>query len=92
MNDTFSNRLKKVMSLRGIKQVDLVRKTDIDKSLISNYVNGNYTAKQENIHTLAKVLNVDDSWLMGFDVPMERKDNIVSQSDIDKVKEMGFSF
>lgn len=88
MNDTFSNRLKKAMSLRGIKQVDLVRKTDIDKSLISNYVNGNYTAKQENIHTLAKVLNVDDSWLMGFDVPMERKDNIVSQSDIDKVKEI----
>lgn len=87
MNDTFSNRLKKAMSLRKIKQIDLVRKTGIDKSLISNYVNGNYTAKQENIHTLAIVLDVDDSWLMGFDVPMARQ-NKVMQSDIDKVKEI----
>lgn len=70
--DTFSNRLQKAMNLKNMKQVDLVEKTNIDKSLISNYLKGKYKAKQDNLYLLAKVLNVSEAWLMGYDVPMER--------------------
>lgn len=85
MNDTFSSRLSKAMTIKNIKQADLARKTGIDKSLISNYLNGKYIAKQDNIHTLAKFLDVDDSWLMGFDVSMIRKDNIDKYDEVDKL-------
>ena len=70
--DTFANRLQKAMNLKNIKQVDLVEKTNIDKSLISNYLKGKYKAKQDNLYLLAKILNVSEAWLMGYDVPMER--------------------
>lgn len=70
--DTFANRLQKAMNLKNMKQVDLVEKTNIDKSLISNYLKGKYKAKQDNLYLLAKVLNVNEAWLMGYDVPMER--------------------
>ena len=70
--DTFSNRLQKAMNLKNMKQVDLVEKTNIDKSLISNYLKGKYKAKQDNLYLLAKVLNVSEAWLMGYDVPMEK--------------------
>lgn len=71
--DTFTNRLKYAMSLKNVKQVDLSNKTGIDKSLISNYLSGNYKAKQENLYKIAKALDVNESWLMGYDVSMERE-------------------
>lgn len=90
--DTFSNRLQKAMNLKNMKQVDLVEKTNIDKSLISNYLKGKYKAKQDNLYLLAKVLNVSEAWLMGYDVPMERnsedilnKIGAIPISDIDVI-------
>ena len=38
--DTFQNRLKKAMNIRNLKQVDLVNKTGIDKTLINKYLAG----------------------------------------------------
>ena len=78
--DTFANRLEKAMNLKNMKQVDLVEKTNIDKSLISNYLKGKYKAKQDNLYLLAKILNVSEAWLMGYDVPMERNsDDILNK-------------
>lgn len=85
MDNSFSNRLKKAMALRGIKQSELSSKAHLDKSLISNYVNGNYNAKQENIHAIALALDIDEGWLMGYDTPMERKDDI-STINIDNAR------
>lgn len=76
MDSNFSDRLKKAMTIRGMKQIDLSNKAHLDKSLISNYINGNYTAKQENIHAIALALNVDEGWLMGYNTTMDRKDDI----------------
>lgn len=70
--DTFSNRLTKIIEIRQIKPIELSEKTGIDKSKISSYMSGRYKAKQDGIHILSKVLNVDPAWLMGYDVPMER--------------------
>lgn len=71
--DTFANRLDKAIRIKNIKQIELSEKTGIDKSLISNYLSGKYKAKQNNVYILAKALNVSEAWLMGYDVPMERK-------------------
>lgn len=36
--ESFQNRLKKAMEIRNVKQVDLVEKTKIDKTLINKYL------------------------------------------------------
>lgn len=72
--DTFSNRLNKAMNMRNIKATELSKKTGISKSSLSEYINGKYEAKQDGVYLLAKALNVNEAWLMGLDVPMERQD------------------
>ena len=68
--DTFANRLKQALELNNMKPIELSLKTNIDKSLISNYLSGNYKAKQDNLSKMAEVLNVSETWLMGYDVVM----------------------
>lgn len=70
LSDTFANRLQKALDLNDWKPVDLINKTGIDKSLISNYLSGKYKAGQDNLTTLADALNVDETWLIGYDVPI----------------------
>ena len=69
---TTSVRLREAMNIRGTKQVDLVRSTGIDKGSISSYLSGRYEPKQEAIYKMALALDVEEMWLWGYDVPMER--------------------
>lgn len=71
--DTFQNRLKYAMDIRNMKQVDLVEKSGLDKTLINKYLAGISNARQKKLTTLADVLNVNEVWLMGYDVPIERE-------------------
>jgi len=41
--------------------------------LISQYASGVRHPKQDNIYILAKALNVDEGWLMGYGYSMERE-------------------
>ena len=78
--DTFANRLKIAMRMRNIKATDLSIKTGIAKSSLSEYINGKYEAKQDGVYLLSRALNVNEAWLMGLDVPMERTtDNILKK-------------
>lgn len=72
--DTFTNRLNTAMKIRDIKPIELSEKTGIDKSKISSYMSGRYKAKQDGVYLIAQVLNVSEAWLMGLDVPMEKKE------------------
>ena len=69
----FADRLKEALDIRKMSQADLVRKTGINKGAISSYLKGRYEPKQSNIYLIAKALDVDEGWIIGFDVPMERK-------------------
>lgn len=69
---TTSERLKEAMSLRKMKQVDIMRSTGLDRGSLSHYVSGNYEPKNEAIFKMAKALDVNEMWLWGYDVPMER--------------------
>lgn len=66
-----SDRLRKTMELRGMKQVELANRTGIGKSSICTYLSGDYAPKQGNIYKLAEALQVNPEWLMGQDAPME---------------------
>ncbi len=71
--DTFANRLKKIMNINNIKAIELSEKTGINKSQISHWLSGTYKAKQDSLTVLAEFFNVDEIWLMGFDVPMKKE-------------------
>ncbi|MBB2561237.1 LexA family transcriptional regulator [Staphylococcus aureus] len=71
--NSFKDRLKQIMSERKISQSELSRRTDIGRNSISDYLNGKYEAKQDKVFELAKALNVNEAWLMGFDISKNRK-------------------
>ena len=75
---TISDRIKLGMELRGLKQADIVERSGINKGALSCYISGKYQPKQNGIYLLAKALDVNEAWLMGADVPMERLANSVS--------------
>lgn len=70
---TTSERIKEGMELRGLKQADLVERTGISKGALSSYISGRYIPKQNNIYLISKALNVSEAWLMGSDVPIDRR-------------------
>lgn len=70
--DSFQNRLEKAIQIRNIKPVELHEKTGISESLLSKYLSGNAVARQRKLTLLADALNINEIWLMGYDVAMDR--------------------
>lgn len=78
-----ADRLRQIMEERNLRQIDILNlvlpicaKYDVkmNKSDISQYVSGKNEPSQEKLVVLGMALNVTESWLMGFDVAMERKE------------------
>lgn len=74
-SSTTSQRLREAMAAANMKQADLARATGLSKGGISNYVMGRYEPKSDIISKLAVALNCSEMWLMGYDVPKERRKN-----------------
>ncbi len=70
---TTADRLRMALNDKNMKQSELSEITGIGKSSISTYLSGEYLPKQRNIYKMAKALDVDEAWLMGEDVPKERR-------------------
>lgn len=68
---TTSERLKEIISIRNVKQAEIVEHTGINKGALSCYISGKYLPKQDNVFKLARFFQVNPAWLMGLDVPME---------------------
>lgn len=81
MKVEFKDRLKYAMELRGVLAADLSKKVDIPKSAMSYYISGRSVPKSDRIYLLAKVLDVSEAWLLGYDVQMERS---VDQKSVDE--------
>ena len=71
--ESCSSRICKALQLRNMKQVELSQKTGIPKSAISQYCSGGFRPKQKRLFLIAQALDVDEAWLMGLDVPMDRQ-------------------
>ena len=76
-----ATRIAKALSIRGMRQSELCEKTKIPKSAISQYVSGAFEPKQDRVFLISQALNVDPVWLMGYDVPMERKEKLDTKKD-----------
>ena len=72
-NEITAKRLQKALSDMNMKPQELADKSGVSKSSISQYVNGSHTPSNISSGKMAKVLNVNPLWLMGFDVPMEQE-------------------
>lgn len=71
-------RLKKIMSDRNLRQVDILKLTEpyckkynvkMNKSDLSQYCSGKTEPNQDKLFVLGKALDVNEAWLMGYDVP-----------------------
>ena len=85
---TLAERLKEAMERIDISQAELVKRTGINKGALSSYLSGRYAPKQKAIFELARALHVNEAWLLGYDVPMERKEDerIYRSADLDFIR------
>ena len=74
-------RIQYALKVRGMKQIDLAKKTGLSRASISQYISGRNDAKQTNTYLMAEALDVSPFWLMGLDVEMSRKDKMLLTKD-----------
>ena len=76
-----ASRLREIMETRNLRQVDILNMTrpycqkynvKMNKSDISQYCSGKTEPNHNKLFVLGRALNVNEAWLMGYDVPMER--------------------
>ena len=67
----FAERLRIALDFRNMKATELSALTGINKSTISQYLSKEYEPKRDRLELFAKTLNVNETWLIGYDVPME---------------------
>lgn len=67
-----ADRLKELMEYYGVSQSDIAKATGIAKSSLSMYVSGQRKPGQDNLSDIAEAYNVDEAWLLGYDVPMKK--------------------
>lgn len=79
------DRLKEAMQRTGKKQADLVRETGLNRGTISRYLSGAVEPRQDAAYKLALALNVSETWLWGYDVPMERSPMQKKNDDLVKI-------
>ena len=81
--ETTSTRLKRIMSVRNLRQVDILKMAEpfcrkhnikLEKNDLSQYVSGKVEPKQDKLTVLGLALDVSEAWLMGYNVPSIRPD------------------
>ena len=77
--EEFGARLKSALKRKNMSQSKLSEISGINTSTISEYISGRYEPSRSRIAEFANILDVNEVWLMGYDVPMERNANITQQ-------------
>ena len=81
-SENISIRLRKLLEMKDLKQTDVLKLAEpyckkynikLNKSDLSQFVNGKNEPGQWKLTILAMTLDVSEAWLMGYDVPMERE-------------------
>lgn len=75
---TTADRLKQIMNERGLKQVEILEAckpycekygVKLAKNDLSQYISGKVQPGQDKLSILGLALNVNEVWLMGYNVP-----------------------
>lgn len=81
-NETTADRLKRIMSERGLRQVDVLKLAapccekygvKMNKSDLSQYLSGKSQPMRDKLLVLGEALDVNPDWLMGLDVDMDSR-------------------
>ena len=67
--DTFKERLAKAMRRMNITQAELCAMTGISRSTMSQYYSGAFRPKEDKLRRIAKALEVNEAWLLGYENP-----------------------
>lgn len=81
----FSKTLQELLDANGIRAAKLSKDLNISKSLISRYLRGEVSPKQDNLEAIAKYFNVTYAKLLGYDNSPTKQDII--KEKIDKMDE-----
>lgn len=65
------HRIAELIDFLGVNQTEFCQKTGLQKSALSNYLNGDREPRQDQISKITDAYNVNPAWIMGYDVPME---------------------
>ena len=79
--ETIRNRIKEGMKMRKINAAQLAKMSGVSEASISNYLNDKVKPKTNNIQKLASALEVNEAWLMGYDVDPHADYDGVFKSD-----------
>lgn len=85
MNKKVSNskqRINELMAYFGLSQTELCKKTGLQKSALSNYLNGDREPRQNQISLIADPFGVNPAWIMGYDAPMFMPEDTDRAKDI----------
>lgn len=86
---TTAERLRELMSVRKLRQVDILNAAapfchqfgiKLNKNDLSQYVSGKVTPRYDKLSVLALALNVSEMWLLGYAVPMQRDYDDIAES------------
>lgn len=66
------DRLKEALDKKQLRAVDLTEKAGVPKSAVSFYLAGKSKPKADRLYKIAQALDVSETWLLGYDVPMTR--------------------
>lgn len=70
------HRLKELIDILGISQTEFCNRCGLNKSALSNYLNGDREPRQDKLSLIADAFRISPSWLMGYDVPLEFKTSL----------------
>ena len=85
MKQRGTERLNIIIHEHNLRQADVLEmikpycekyNVRIPRNALSQYFTGKVVPKQDKLAILGMALNVSEAWLMGFDVPRERTDQL----------------
>lgn len=79
------DRLKEALDARSMRAVDLTEKAGVPKSAVSFYLAGKSKPKADRLYKIAQALDVSETWLLGYDVPMLRTPEQKKNDDLAKI-------
>lgn len=78
--EKFSNRLFEIMKKYDLLQSDIAKIIGVSEPMVTKYMKGKNIPSPDKIFILSEKFNLNPSWLMGYDVPMN-----LSKSNVEKV-------
>lgn len=76
-------RFELLLKEYNVTSYKVAKETNVARSTLTNWKQGNYTPKMEKIQRIASYFHVSAEWLLGYDVPRNQFDINVELPDKD---------